>query len=283
MQSLKKFFNKLLWSRFIARQIDILIVHGTAFLFFNYLSQIYELNPLFVFLLCLFLNQGLEAILVFYFNTTFGKFLLGLRVYPASLKDSFKRSYFVYIKALALGFPILGWLFMIISYFQSLNQRPEWDKYGEVTQESKHLNKGLIWLLVLNITIGFLTFQEYKKQQVQVNKPKALETIVIEYEDQDDETNSIAVLWNKACLYGAISFAQIENQQLDINTVNFACKQAGKILIKDNDEPEVLYLKACGMGIGIGGQVLYGDEIDQKMQGREREILKQVCIPNIDF
>lgn len=283
MQSLKKFFNKLLWSRFIARQIDIIIVHGLAFLIFNYLSQVYELNPLFVFLACLVLNQALEAILVYYFNCTFGKFLLGLRIYPKSLKDSFKRSYLVYVKALALGFPILGWLFMAISYFQSLNQPPEWDKYGAVVQEPKNLTKGLIWLLGLNITIGILSFQEYKQQKVVKVKPEVLETIVIEYEGQEDESNSIGVLWNKACLYGAISFAQMENLQLDINTVNFACKQAGKLLIKEDDEPEVLYLKACGMGIGISGQVLYGDELDGKMQGREREILKQVCIPNIDF
>lgn len=274
----------MLWCRFMARQVDIIIVHGLAFLCFNYLSQFYELNPLFVFLSCLVINQALEAVLVYYLNATFGKFLFGLRIYPKTLKDSFKRSYLVYIKALALGFPILGWLFMAISYFQSLNHPPEWDRYGEVIQDPKHLTKGLIWLLVLNITIGVLTYKEYRQQKKVVkSNPDVLETIVIEYEGQAEDDNSIGALWNKACLYGAISFAQIENLQLDINTVNFACKQAGKILINQNDEPEVLYLKACGMGIGIGGQVLYGDELDLKMQGREREILKQVCIPNIDF
>lgn len=278
----RKFFNKVLWSRFAARQIDLLIVQLTSFGIFSYLAKNYAVNPLIVFMITLFTYHLLEGLLLYYIKTTVGKFFLGLRVYPKSLKISLLRSLKVYWAGLGLGIPVFGWMMMLIQYFKAVNQPPAWDKDSPLVQTHQNLNKGLIAFLIMNCLV-ILLYSSLPMPEVKKNIPP-IETVVIEYEGYEGGPQTTQqILWQKACMYGALSFAQTQNEQLDTGVVTFACKEGAKKLMQEGDEPEVIYIKACGFGLGIGTQLIWDEQAVENMQEEAGELLKKVCIPNIDF
>jgi hypothetical protein len=289
---LKKIININLISRFFAKQIDLLLIHLISFSLYLYLiKQELEYNPLVVFLPVLLIGTIWEAISIFLFNTTLGKFFLGLRIYPNSLLDSFKRSFLSYIKGLGLGLPVLGWFLMVYQYLTGINQEISWDKYGKVEQKKEDFIMGMISFTIINVlivlTLALLFIQ--KQKTVQHEDQTSIEKVVVGYPGINDLDQGISEeekeLWNSSCVLGALgaleyfNYKNLNSEQVEL--IKLACEQ-GEDYLEVQEPPETIYMKACGFGIGVGTSLQQGDRQIINFKGKEEEILKRICISPLE-
>lgn len=282
---LKKYVNWQLISRFVAKQIDILLVQIVSFgIYVGALQQGKEFNALAIFVIALLVAVPVEATLLYWINYTPGKFFLGLRVYPASWLDSFKRSSYCYVRGLGLGLPLINWIVAAVAYGQGLHQGGiAWDKYGPVVQNKKQLWWGLITATGLIIIISLSLIKLSLSEQAQEAGPPAVtpvETVVIPYQEVDEE---LKTLWTIACQLGVVGLMQEEKvvppEEFGAQTLA-ACEQSAAKYLKIDDDPTMVFMKACGYGIGLGSQLLptLGRNLTQ---ARKEELLKNICVDQV--
>lgn len=295
-----KIFNPLLISRFLAKNIDLLLgqMLGVFILIFA-LNQGIKLDALSVSLGMALITIILEALSLYYFHVTPGKFFMGLRVYSPTLKDSFKRSFSCYFRALGLGIPVLGLGFSLGYYLLGINKREiPWDKYGTITQQRKHFLTGIVSALVINslilIVVSSLQIRHNQETTPLVKKTNAMETVVgyPGFEDLTktfsdeltEEEQSVSDVWNVACRLGAVGLLDYYKGPLleegSIAIISGACERGIKEIGPD-DDIEVIYMKACGYGIGVGAALIFKDDITNSPINKDgKKLLREICLPD---
>lgn len=296
-----KIFNPLLISRFLAKNIDLLLGQMVGIIILMMaLNHGIKLDPLSMSLGMAFLTIVLEAICLFYFHVTPGKFFMGLRVYPDSFKSSFQRSFSCYFRALGLGIPVLGLVFSFAYYLLGINNKEiPWDKYAKVTQQRKHFITGITSALVINtlilIVVSSLHWAQNQKEEAAEEvskKSSALETVVgypgfNDFSKPDseltEEEQSVSDVWNMACRLGAVGlldFYQGPLLERSIAVISASCER-GMVEIAPEDDIEVIYMKACGYGIGVGAALIFKEDIENSPIVKDGEkLLKEICLPN---
>ncbi|OPZ78119.1 MAG: RDD family protein [Alphaproteobacteria bacterium ADurb.Bin438] len=163
--------------RFLARLVDsciIISIFSYAIFHFSKHNELVRevssfLNPILIIVISLFINIFLESMFIFYFKTTFGKYLLGISIVDEKgnglgLLKSFKRAWLVYFKGLAMGVlfvTIISVAFLIIYYKE--NKNTEWDKTLEtkvVFHKFDMINNFVI--LAFLCLISIFAFKNYK-------------------------------------------------------------------------------------------------------------------------
>jgi hypothetical protein len=296
-----KVFNPFLISRFLAKNIDLLLGQLIALIILmNGAARGVQLNPMAVSLGMFLVTIILEALSLYYFKLTPGKFFMGLRVYPDSLTNSFKRSFSCYFRALGLGIPVLGLIFSLAYYLLGVNNKPiPWDKYGQITQTRKHFLTGMVSALVVNALILILVSSLQIKPSSEpttasINKVSTLETIV-DYPGFEEGSRfnsvltereqSISDIWNMSCRLGAVGLLDyfkgpLLEQRIEI--ISMTCERGIEMVIDANDDVESIYMKACSYGIGVGAALMFQQDMENSPLSSEAEaekILKAICLP----
>lgn len=295
-----KIFNSFLISRFVAKNIDLFLgqLVGIVILMIS-LNYGIKLDVLYVSLGMAFVTVVLEAFSLYYFHVTPGKFFMGLRVYPPTLLSSFKRSFSCYFRALGLGIPVLGLGFSLGYYLLGISKKEiPWDKYGEIKQEKKHFLVGMVSALVVNVLIiGGISLVYLPSQKNVVEAPQkttVLETIVSypgfenltkPAQELTEEEKSISDVWNMACRLGAVGLLDQYNGPLleqSIALIALTCEK-GIREVGPEDDIEVIYMKACGYGIGVGAALIFKDRLEDSPVHTDGErLLREICLPGME-
>lgn len=293
---LKQIININLISRFFAKQIDLVLVHLAAFVFYaiNLKYSLINIHPLLIYMISLLLWTLLEGVMVFYFNTTLGKFSLGLRIYPETLRKSMQRSWDCYIKGLGLGLPLVGWFLSGYYYLKGLKEPIPWDKYAPVHQSQKHFLQGMITLMGVGLIIiisSLIIHLNFKQNPPEVNSSPSeiVETVTVDYPNMDSEGVSGQLieeeteeLWLRACQLGAVGFLNHQGvEEFNIELITETCYVGSSKYLDIQEEPSILYLKACSFGIGIGSSLLYKDLDLSPIKNNPEELLKVICLPDL--
>jgi len=128
------------WIRFFARYIDIYLFGFVVGIFLEFFSPSSVQNSNIVFgIALLFLWIFIESVFLSLCGTTFGKWLLGVKIRDNKNKKltflvALKRSFLVWFKGFGIGFPIIS-LFTLVSAHSDLTNKniTTWDKDCHLT------------------------------------------------------------------------------------------------------------------------------------------------------
>ena len=153
----KKTFS-LPFLRFVARMFDYAIVYLAVYLLEHHLSDKSVVVHDYGIPIQLVIWIPIESCLLTFFNATFGKFLLGLKVRSNRGKLSFKyalsRSFSVWVRGMGLGLFFLPIFTMSYAYTTLTRAgRTSWDRDEQTSVESRQIHP-----ICLMIAIFFILF-----------------------------------------------------------------------------------------------------------------------------
>jgi len=151
------------WVRFFARYIDVSLFSFLLRFFFPIFEIPILKNEIVFTMIILFFWTWVESLFLSTIGTTFGKWLLKVHLSPKgnikkiTFSSALKRSFRVWFKGLAIGFPIVS-LFTSIAAYSDLTKRgiTSWDKDGgfKVTHEKiGYIKISIILLIYLAIVL----------------------------------------------------------------------------------------------------------------------------------
>ncbi len=169
------------WRRFFARQMDIGLVAFTigigVGIFFSQNAVVDKVlgNNIVIAMLTTLVLVPLEAIQLAVFGTTFGKALYSIEVKsknpaPIGFATAFARAFSVYVRGLALGFPLIS-LFTVYFGYKTLKEKGEasWDAENELVVSHRPLGYvriaviAFVWLFYLTL-MGYGVYTEVEKR-----------------------------------------------------------------------------------------------------------------------
>jgi hypothetical protein len=169
------------WRRFFARQMDIGLVAFSigisVGIFFsgNVLVDKLLNNNIVIAMLTTLVLAPLEAIQLAVFGTTFGKALYSIEVRsknpePIGFATAFARSFAVYLRGMALGFPLIS-LFTLYVGYKTLKNKGEasWDAENELVVSHRPIgwvriiSIAFVWVFYLAL-MSFGLYSEYEKK-----------------------------------------------------------------------------------------------------------------------
>lgn len=150
------------WRRFWARWIDIMLFSIFGGLLLYSFDFIYSTNEIVLGLIILAAYVFVEAITLSIFGTTFGKWLLSIKITKEdntrlTFVEALNRSFVVYIAGLGLGIPILSLITLVSSYSELKKDKiTRWDKKGHfvvVMEKVSVIHSILVVILILAILV----------------------------------------------------------------------------------------------------------------------------------
>ncbi len=192
------------WRRFFARQMDIGLVAfsiGISIgIFFSGNVLVDKLlgNNIVIAMLTTLVLAPLEAIQLAVFGTTFGKALYSIEVRsknpaPIGFATAFARSFAVYLRGMALGFPLIS-LFTIYVGYRTLKNKGEanWDAENDLVVSHRPIGWvriiaiAFVWLFYIAL-MSFGLYTELEKQGLTGGLPrignKTVEQTFVEMEN----------------------------------------------------------------------------------------------------
>jgi len=275
--------NKLLIQRFVARQIDNLIIN--LGIYFCY-SQ-YQQHPIIAMVLVNLAYSLLEAVLNFKFNTSIGKFFLGLSIKNNSFKEALLRSLSVNFVVQGMGFSIVQ-IFNYVLIFLSKNFF--WEKNEIIEQENTKKIRGYVVLFMIFMffsTVYFFNYirQErfnYVKQDQEEFKENPIQKEII-YTTIIYFPNFISFdheLWMENCVLGAKKGFDAYGEKTDFDEVVKICQIEGQKYSNKKLDTEETVIYACSLGLGLSMQMIFKEEALDIINNQEGEkLLKESCFP----
>lgn len=151
------------WLRFWARTLDLLVFETLLNIFLPF-EALNRIETLFSQMLLLFISiLIIEPVQIYFFGTTLGKWLFGIKLIKKSgakisYRDALKRSMLVWAKGYAGNLPFLSYLSMMMTYQTILDTGTiSWDEkydFKMIHSKTKVLPLAVLILLILVINMS---------------------------------------------------------------------------------------------------------------------------------
>ena len=275
--------NNLLIPRFLARQIDNVLIN--LMIYSLYVQS--SIHPL---LIMGFVNLAyslLEAFLNVKFNTSIGKFFLGLSIKNNSYKEALLRSLSVNFVVQGMGVSIIQLINYVLIF---LSKNFFWQKNEIIEQEHSKKIRGYIVLLMMTMFFSTVVFFNYaRKERLEAFNKQSSEAIKNSIDDEVIHTiivyfpNFVSFdheLWMENCVLGAKKGFDAYGEKTDFDEVVKICQIEGQKYSNKKLDTEETIIYACSLGLGLSMQMMFKEEALNIINNHEGEqLLKESCFP----